>query len=148
MLCFKVFSKFHVLFVRPKVHAFSAYCNLSAEWHSYRFVGDTGVLDSTYPFRKGGHQILARQGTFYISLLPTTDVNGHQFKTQYCFSKAYHMARSRGLPPTAGGIIWARQIERQVLIYETRRRRPQEGRGTMHRRSTTAIRILSIPQKI
>ena len=35
---FRVFSKFNALFVRPKVRAFLAYCDLSAEQHSCRFV--------------------------------------------------------------------------------------------------------------
>ena len=35
---FKVFSKFNALFVRPKVCAFFAYCDLSAERHWCRFV--------------------------------------------------------------------------------------------------------------
>ena len=30
---FRVFSKFNALFVRPKVRAFFAYCDLSAERH-------------------------------------------------------------------------------------------------------------------
>ena len=42
---------------------------------------------------------------------PTTDLLDHQFKTQYRFSEAYHMAQMRDLPPIAGAIIWARQIE-------------------------------------
>jgi len=35
---FRVFSKFNALFVRPKVRAFVAYCGLSAERYSCRFV--------------------------------------------------------------------------------------------------------------
>ena len=35
---FRVFSKFNALFVRPKVRAFLAYCDLSAEQLSCRFV--------------------------------------------------------------------------------------------------------------
>ncbi|KAF8991378.1 dynein heavy chain, N-terminal region 1-domain-containing protein [Cyathus striatus] len=38
-----------------------------------------------------------------------------KFKTQYRYSEAYHMAQMRDLPPIAGAIIWARQIERQLL---------------------------------
>ncbi|EDR02506.1 LOW QUALITY PROTEIN: uncharacterized protein LACBIDRAFT_399283 [Laccaria bicolor S238N-H82] len=40
-----------------------------------------------------------------------------KFKTQYRFSEAYHMAQMRDLPPIAGVIIWARQIEPQLLTY-------------------------------
>lgn len=43
-----------------------------------------------------------------------------QFKTQYRFSEAYHMSQMRDLPPIAGAIIWARQIERQLLTYMKR----------------------------
>ncbi|THU76677.1 hypothetical protein K435DRAFT_878859 [Dendrothele bispora CBS 962.96] len=38
-----------------------------------------------------------------------------KFKTQYRFSEAYHMSQMRDLPPIAGAIIWARQIEHQLL---------------------------------
>jgi hypothetical protein len=41
----------------------------------------------------------------------------HQFKTQYRFSEAYHMSQMRDLQPVAGAIIWARQIERQLVTY-------------------------------
>jgi Dynein heavy chain, N-terminal region 1 len=40
-----------------------------------------------------------------------------QFKTQNHFSEAYHMSQMRDLPPIAGAIIWARQIERQLQTY-------------------------------
>ncbi|KAI6118603.1 dynein heavy chain, N-terminal region 1-domain-containing protein [Pisolithus croceorrhizus] len=43
-----------------------------------------------------------------------------KFKTQYRFSEAYHMSQMRDLPPIAGAIIWARQIERQLLAYMKR----------------------------
>jgi hypothetical protein len=43
-----------------------------------------------------------------------------QFKTQYRFSEAYHMAQMRDFPPIAGAILWARQIERQLLAYMKR----------------------------
>ncbi|KZS90334.1 cytoplasmic dynein heavy chain 1 [Sistotremastrum niveocremeum HHB9708] len=43
-----------------------------------------------------------------------------KFKTQYRYSEAYHMAQMRDLPPIAGAIIWARQIERQLLTYMKR----------------------------
>jgi hypothetical protein len=43
-----------------------------------------------------------------------------QFKTQYRFSEAYHMSQMRDLPPIAGAIIWARQIERQLQTYMKR----------------------------
>ncbi|KAI0318175.1 cytoplasmic dynein heavy chain 1 [Amylostereum chailletii] len=43
-----------------------------------------------------------------------------KFKTQYRYSEAYHMSQMRDLPPIAGTIIWARQIERQLLTYMKR----------------------------
>ncbi|KAL1716082.1 dynein heavy chain [Schizophyllum commune] len=43
-----------------------------------------------------------------------------KFKTQYRNSEAYHMSQMRDLPPIAGAIIWARQIERQLLTYMKR----------------------------
>ncbi|KAG6887387.1 hypothetical protein C0992_012466 [Termitomyces sp. T32_za158] len=43
-----------------------------------------------------------------------------KFKTQYRFSEAYHMSQMRDIPPIAGTIIWARQIERQLLTYMKR----------------------------
>ncbi|KAF8610057.1 hypothetical protein BDV93DRAFT_517252 [Ceratobasidium sp. AG-I] len=43
-----------------------------------------------------------------------------KFKTQYRYSEAYHMSQMRDLPPIAGAIIWARQIERQLTTYMTR----------------------------
>ena len=43
-----------------------------------------------------------------------------QFKTQYRFSEAFHMSQMSDLPPIPGAIIWARQIERQLLTYMKR----------------------------
>ncbi|PFH46895.1 hypothetical protein AMATHDRAFT_7278 [Amanita thiersii Skay4041] len=43
-----------------------------------------------------------------------------KFKTQYRHSEVYHMAQMRDLPPIAGAIIWARQIEHQLLTYMKR----------------------------
>ncbi|PFH49390.1 hypothetical protein AMATHDRAFT_63215 [Amanita thiersii Skay4041] len=43
-----------------------------------------------------------------------------KFKTQYRYSEAYLMAQMRDLPPIAGAIIWARQIERQLSTYMKR----------------------------
>lgn len=39
---------------------------------------------------------------------------------QYRHSESYHMAQMRDLPPIAGAIIWARQIERQLSTYMKR----------------------------
>ncbi|KAI6102804.1 dynein heavy chain, N-terminal region 1-domain-containing protein [Pisolithus sp. B1] len=44
----------------------------------------------------------------------------HSFKTQYHFSEAYHMSQMRDLLPIAGAIIWALQIEWQLLAYMKR----------------------------
>ncbi len=40
-----------------------------------------------------------------------------RFKQQYSHSEAHAMAQLRDLPPVAGAIIWARQIERQLDGY-------------------------------
>ncbi|KAJ3135949.1 hypothetical protein HK100_002228 [Physocladia obscura] len=40
-----------------------------------------------------------------------------KFKTQYRNSEASHMAVVRDVPPVAGAIIWAKQIERQLAVY-------------------------------
>lgn len=40
-----------------------------------------------------------------------------RFKEQYGHSEAHAMAQLRDLPPVAGAIIWARQIERQLEGY-------------------------------
>lgn len=40
-----------------------------------------------------------------------------KFKIQYLSSNAYHMTKLRDVPPVAGSIIWARQIERQLNAY-------------------------------
>lgn len=43
-----------------------------------------------------------------------------RFKQQYGHSEAHAMAQLRDLPPVAGAIIWARQIERQLDGYMKR----------------------------
>jgi dynein heavy chain 1 len=43
-----------------------------------------------------------------------------KFKIQYPQSKAYKMSGVRDLPPVAGSIIWARQIDRQLTAYMRR----------------------------
>lgn len=43
-----------------------------------------------------------------------------RFKEQYGHSEAHAMAQLRDLPPVAGAIIWARQIERQLDGYMKR----------------------------
>ncbi|KAI6095243.1 dynein heavy chain, N-terminal region 1-domain-containing protein [Pisolithus sp. B1] len=43
-----------------------------------------------------------------------------KFKTQYRFSEAYHMSQMCDLLPIAGAIIWALQIEWQLLAYMKR----------------------------
>ncbi|KAL9594298.1 MAG: hypothetical protein Q9219_007108 [cf. Caloplaca sp. 3 TL-2023] len=40
-----------------------------------------------------------------------------RFKEQYGHSEAHAMAQLRDLPPVAGAIIWARQIEKQLNAY-------------------------------
>jgi len=55
-----------------------------------------------------------------------------KFKRQYASSKEEVMSRKRDLPPVAGSIIWARQIERQLSAY-MRRVEDVLGRGTAGR---------------
>ncbi|KAI7942887.1 hypothetical protein MJO29_012731 [Puccinia striiformis f. sp. tritici] len=43
-----------------------------------------------------------------------------KFRTQYRHSEAYPMSHLRDIPPVAGAIIWARQIERQLFTYMKR----------------------------
>ncbi|KAF5382234.1 hypothetical protein D9757_008925 [Collybiopsis confluens] len=43
-----------------------------------------------------------------------------KFKTQYRSSPSYHMSLMRDLPPISGAILWARQIDRQLLTYMKR----------------------------
>jgi dynein heavy chain 1 len=43
-----------------------------------------------------------------------------KFKAQYIHSKCYRMSRIRDIPPVAGSIIWAKQIERQLNMYMER----------------------------
>lgn len=43
-----------------------------------------------------------------------------KFKRAYHNSHAYQMAQLRDLPPVAGAIVWARQIERQLQTYMKR----------------------------
>ena len=40
-----------------------------------------------------------------------------KFKAQYIHSKSYRMSKIRDIPPVAGSIIWAKQIERQLNMY-------------------------------
>ncbi len=43
-----------------------------------------------------------------------------KFKIQYPQSQAYRMSGVRDLPPIAGSIIWAKQIDRQLTTYMRR----------------------------
>lgn len=43
-----------------------------------------------------------------------------KFKIQYAASKACKMSKFRDIPPVAGNIIWAKQIERQLNVYMKR----------------------------
>ncbi|XP_015784706.1 dynein heavy chain, cytoplasmic isoform X1 [Tetranychus urticae] len=43
-----------------------------------------------------------------------------KFKIQFPQSKAYKMSKVRDIPPVAGSIIWAKQIERQLSVYMKR----------------------------
>ncbi|KAL9029741.1 MAG: hypothetical protein Q9196_002047 [Gyalolechia fulgens] len=48
-----------------------------------------------------------------------TDISSlhNRFKGQYGHSESYAMAQLRDLPPVAGAIIWAKQIEKQLNAY-------------------------------
>ncbi|BHF62050.1 Cytoplasmic dynein 1 heavy chain 1 [Sparganum proliferum] len=41
----------------------------------------------------------------------------NKFKMQYRSSRAYHISKQRDIPPVAGSIIWARQIEEKLNTY-------------------------------
>lgn len=43
-----------------------------------------------------------------------------KFKAQYIQSKCYRLSKIRDIPPVAGSIIWAKQIERQLNMYMRR----------------------------
>ncbi|XP_022254853.1 dynein heavy chain, cytoplasmic-like [Limulus polyphemus] len=43
-----------------------------------------------------------------------------KFKVQYPQSKACRMSKVRDLPPVAGSIVWAKQIDRQLSVYMKR----------------------------
>jgi dynein heavy chain 1 len=43
-----------------------------------------------------------------------------KFKRKYAGSEAERVARVRNIPPVAGSIIWARQVERQLQLYMRR----------------------------
>ena len=56
----------------------------------------------------------------YVKNIISKQICFVQFKTQYRISEAHHMSQMRDLPPIAGAIIWARQIERQLQTYMKR----------------------------
>lgn len=43
-----------------------------------------------------------------------------KFTTKYEASSSAHISRLRGIPPVAGKIIWARQLENQVRLLMQR----------------------------
>ncbi|VDN12758.1 unnamed protein product [Dibothriocephalus latus] len=57
----------------------------------------------------------------------------NKFKMQYRSSKAYHISKERDIPPVAGSIIWARQIEEKLNTY-LRRVEDVLGKGWEHHR--------------
>ncbi|ELR09608.1 Dynein heavy chain, cytoplasmic [Pseudogymnoascus destructans] len=61
---------------------------------------------------------IAEYQTVLINNVKTDITALHErFKQQYGHSEAHAMAQLRDLPPVAGAIIWARQIERQLDGY-------------------------------
>lgn len=87
----------------------------------------TQLIDSVKEDIKHLHEKVSTTAFF----IPCTQSTACQFKTQYRFSEAYHMAQMRDLPPIAGAIIWARQIERQLQTY-MKRVEDVLGRGWEH----------------
>jgi dynein heavy chain 1, cytosolic len=83
---FRVFSKFNVLFVRPKIRG--AIKEYQAQ-----------LIDSVKDGIKGLHE---------------------KFKMHYRNSESFQLCQVRDIPPTAGSIMWARQIERQLNLYMNR----------------------------
>lgn len=61
---------------------------------------------------------IAEYQTQLIENVKTAITGLHErFKQQYGHSEAHAMAQLHDLPPVAGGIVWARQIERQLDGY-------------------------------
>uniref|UniRef100_A0A5K3FEA9 Dynein heavy chain, cytoplasmic n=2 Tax=Mesocestoides corti TaxID=53468 RepID=A0A5K3FEA9_MESCO len=56
-----------------------------------------------------------------------------KFKKQYRYSRAYRLSKLRDIPPVAGSIIWARQIEERLNTY-LRRVEDVLGKGWEHHR--------------
>lgn len=119
---FRVFSKFNALFVRPKVSSLLINDTHPSHLPSARFVEpskNTKPNLSTLS-KKTLNIYMIKCDLMFSSLSSIPNPAKTQFKTQYRFSEAYHMSQMRDLPPIAGAIIWARQIERQLLTYMKR----------------------------
>jgi dynein heavy chain 1 len=99
---FRVFSKFNTLFVRPKVSTQCA-CLL---------------------FSNPDVQIRGAIQEYQTRLIDSVKEDIRQlrqkFTANYRYSQAYHMSQMRDLPSVSSAIIWARQIERQLLTYMKR----------------------------
>jgi dynein heavy chain 1 len=95
---FRVFSKFNTLFVRPKVR------------QPPMVISDGQIRGAIQEYQTR----LIDSVKDDISKLRQT------FTANYRNSEAYHMSQLRDLPSVSGAIIWARQIERQLLTYMKR----------------------------
>lgn len=98
---FRVFSKFNSLFVRPKVRLQPLD---RVVWLMLQIRGaiqeyQTRLIDSVKEDIRRLRQ---------------------KFTANYRSSEAFHMSQMRDLPSVSSAIIWARQIERQLLTYMKR----------------------------
>ena len=98
---FRVFSKFNALFVRPKVGL---------------LLGSRVILIAS--------QIRGAIQEYQTRLIDSVkeDIRRlrQKFTANYRNSQAYYMSQMRDLPSVSSAIIWARQIERQLLTYMKR----------------------------
>jgi dynein heavy chain 1 len=95
---FRVFSRFNTLFVRPKVRSDQSpglIFQIRGAIQEYQ----TRLIDSVKEDIRRLRQ---------------------KFTANYRNSQAYHMSQMRDLPSVSSAIIWARQIERQLLTYMRR----------------------------
>ncbi len=92
---FRVFSKFNALFVRPKV-ILILYIKLTNQIRGAVQEYQTQLIEHV-------KEDIAR--------LHDT------FKTQYQNSEVARLSKVRDLPPIAGAMLWAKQIERQLSGY-------------------------------
>jgi dynein heavy chain 1 len=98
---FRVFSKFNSLFVRPKVRPETRCLYLLLHGSPCHPAQIRGAIQ--------GYQV-----QLIDSVKEDIKELHLKFTSSYRESEAFHMAQLRDIPPVAGAIIWARQIERQL----------------------------------